>query len=269
MPELAEVEYFRRQWNPAFGSRVIGIKSNSGKRIFRGTDVEVLEKTLTGAKMLGSEGSGKQMLFRFSRDASLGIHLGMSGTLRVEAVEFTPGRHDHLVLFQKERSLVYSDFRMFGRIRFTVGKGPPEWWSKLPPPVLSSGFTLAKLSEQLDRRRRSLLKAVLLDQTLFPGIGNWMADEIMWRIKVHPVTRSSDLSILERHELWRTSRAVCRVALKTIGVDWGQPPKKWLVHHRWTKRGRCPRDGVLLDHATIAGRSTAWCPTCQKPSLTP
>ena len=266
MPELAEVEYFRRQWDSGLGARVIGVGGHPEKRVFRGTDVAALEKALTGARLLGSEGHGKQMLFRFSRNASIGIHLGMSGRLRVEAPGISPGKHDHLVLFQEERSLVYSDPRTFGRIRLALGKGAPEWWRNLPPAVTSPGFTRAMLSERLRRGRLSPVKAALLDQTLFPGVGNWMADEIIWQMKVHPAMRAGDLSASQEHDLWRTSRAICRTALRTIGVDWSEPPKNWLIHRRWQKGGCCPRDGTLLDHGTIAGRTTAWCPVCQKPS---
>jgi len=269
MPELAEVEYFRRQWDSGFGARVIGVAAHPEKRVFRGTDVAALEKALTGSRLLGSEGHGKQMLFRFSRSASLGIHLGMSGRLRVEAAGVSPGKHDHLVLFQEERSLVYSDPRMFGRIRLALGKGAPDWWRNLPPAVTSPAFTRAVLRERLRRGRLSPVKAALLDQTLFPGVGNWMADEIIWQIKVHPATHAGDLSPSQQHDLWRTSRAICRTALRTIGVDWSEPPKNWLIHRRWQKGGRCPRDGTLLDHGTIAGRTTAWCPVCQKPSSHP
>jgi formamidopyrimidine-DNA glycosylase len=265
MPELAEVEYFRRMWDPGFGQRVIEVAPHGAKRVFRGTDVTALERSIAGAKLLYSEGHGKQMLFRFSRGASLGIHLGMSGRLRVEAPGISPGKHDHLVLFQKERSLVYSDPRMFGRIRFARGKELPEWWKNLPPAVTSPAFTRALLSEILNRGRRSPIKALLLDQALFPGIGNWMADEIMWQIKLHPATRAGDLTLPQQHDLWRTSRAICRTALRTIGVDWSEPPSDWLIHRRWQKKGRCPRDGTFLHHGTIAGRTTAWCPVCQKP----
>jgi formamidopyrimidine-DNA glycosylase len=265
MPELAEVEYFRRRWDTGFGSRIIRVAAHSGKRVFRGTDVAKLERALTGADLLNSEGHGKQMLFRFSGEGSLVIHLGMSGLLRVEAAAFLPEKHDHLVFFQKERSLVYSDARMFGRVRFALGEGDPEWWTNLPPAVISPKFTGALLREQLRRRQRSPIKAVLLDQTVFPGVGNWMADEILWQIKLHPATPAGELSASQERDLWRTSRAICRTALKTIGVDRSEP-KNWLIHQRWKKGGRCPRHGsVLLDHGTIAGRSTAWCPICQKP----
>jgi formamidopyrimidine-DNA glycosylase len=266
MPELAEVEYFRRRWNPGVGQTVIRVALHPQKRVFRGSDVVAMEKALTGAKFVSSEGLGKQMLFCFSRGIWLGIHLGMSGELRVETAGFLPGKHDHLVLFQKERSLVYSDPRMFGRVRFASSKGKPEWWKTLPPAVTSAGFTQALLREQLQRGRRSPTKALLLDQRIFPGVGNWMADEIMWQIKLHPATRAGDLSPSQQSDLWRTSRSICRTAMKTIGVDWGDPPKNWLIHHRWAKQGLCPRHDILLEHGTIAGRTTAWCPVCQKPN---
>jgi formamidopyrimidine-DNA glycosylase len=206
MPELAEVEYFRRQWDFGVGWRVIGVAAHPEKRVFRGFDVSALEKALTGAKLLGSEGHGKQMLFRFSRGASLGIHLGMSGRLCLEPAGISPGKHDHLVLFQEERSLVYSDPRMFGRLRFALGKGVPEWWRNLPPAVISPKFTPSVLREQLHRRGCSPVKAVLLDQGIFPGVGNWMADEILWQIKLHPATRCDKLSASRQHDLWRASR---------------------------------------------------------------
>jgi formamidopyrimidine-DNA glycosylase len=266
MPELAEVEYLRRRWDTGFRSRIIRVAAHSGKRVFRGTDVPAMERGLTGARLLDSEAHGKQMLFRFSGGASLVIHLGMSGLLRVEAATLLPGKHDHLVLFQKERSLVYSDPRMFGRVRFALGKGDPEWWRSLPPAVVSPRFTRALLREQLHRWQRSAIKAVLLDQALFPGVGNWMADEILWQLKVHPATRAGELSASQEQDLWRISRAVCRRALKTIGLEGSEPPKNWLIHQRWQKGGRCSRDGALLDRGTIAGRTTAWCPVCQKPN---
>jgi formamidopyrimidine-DNA glycosylase len=131
--------------------------------------------------------------------------------------------------------------------------------------VISPAFTRVVLSEILNRGRRSPIKALLLDQNLFPGVGNWMADEILWQAKLYPVTRAGDLSVHQQHDLWRVSRAICRMALKTIGVDWSEPPKNWLIHRRWEKQGRCPRDGTLLDHGTVAGRATAWCPVCQRP----
>jgi len=263
MPELAEVEYIRKQWDAGIGQPIRTVEVRAGKRIFRGTDVEALVETLTGAKLLGSETRGKQMLFRFSRGGWLGIHLGMSGHLRVEAADFAAGKHDHLVLRQKQQALVFEDPRMFGRVRFHAGKDAPEWWTSLPPALISPEFTVAKLRENLARRLRSPLKAVLLDQALFPGVGNWMADEILWQARIHPATPTGTLAAKHTQTLWKNTRMVCRVALETIGRDGNDPPARWLLHVRWKPGGHCPRDGALLDRGVIAGRTTAWCPVCQ------
>src|SRR4051812_3424932 len=104
MPELAEVEFFRRRWDAGIGKAIARVHLNAKKRVLRGVDPNALERALIGAKFLGSEGHGKRMLFRFAGDVWLGIHLGMTGKLLVETPNFLPGKHDHLVLFQKERA---------------------------------------------------------------------------------------------------------------------------------------------------------------------
>ncbi len=263
MPELAEVEYFRKQWDGGIGEKITRVALNGGKRIFRDATPERIAELLRGATLRGSETRGKQMIFRFSKYAWLGVHLGMTGKLHEAAADFAPGKHDHLVLYQRRHALVFSDPRMFGRIRFHEGKTVPRWWSDLPPAVLSPEFTVAKLREILRRRVRAPLKALLLMQEFFPGVGNWMADEILWQARLHPRALAGSLDEKQARALWRTARAICRTALKTIGVDWSDPPKDWLIHCRWTKSGRCPRHRTPLSHATIGGRTTAWCPRCQ------
>ena len=160
--------------------------------------------------------------------------------------------------------------RLFSLIRecsdafaFTLEKKPP-WWASLPPALTSRAFTAARLSHILLRRRRSPLKALLLMQQFFPGVGNWMADEILWQARLHPRVAAGALDNAAARELWRVMRSVCRVALKTIGVDWSDPPAGWLIHQRWKGNGRCPRDAIRLNHVTVGGRTTAWCSRCQK-----
>jgi len=263
MPELAEVEYYRSLWDAGAGERITRVALHAEKRLFRGSSAEELARTLRGATLLDSETHGKQMGFRFSKNAWLGVHLGMTGHTHVETPDFKPGKHDHLVLYQKKRALVLTDARMFGRVRFSRSKTAPEWWAELPPAVTSKEFTLAHLQDIFRRRGRAPLKGVLLNQKLFPGVGNWMADEILWQTRVHPRTTASELKDVKVREFWRVTRAVCRTALKTIGVDWGDPPEGWLLHERFKRDGHCPRHGTKLKRATVAGRTTAWCVQCQ------
>jgi formamidopyrimidine-DNA glycosylase len=264
MPEFAEVEYFRKRWNPGLEQEIERVVIHPAASVFRGCDVSLLEDKLTGATFLSSEAAAKQMLFSFSGNGWLGIHLGMTGELTVQPSDFTPGRHDHLVLRQQNRSLVFSDPRMFGRVQFSVATAAPTWWTSIAPAILSDEFTVAAVAEFFRRRARSTIKAVLLMQERFPGIGNWMADEILWRAAIHPKRLAGSLDPTEVKTLHRECRWVCRQALKIIGDTFAMPPKSWLFPHRWQAGGRCPKTGAKLMREEVGGRTTCWSPARQK-----
>lgn len=299
MPELAEVEFYRRRWDAGMDQPVVAVRIHPRARDFRGVDPGALVRALTGQPLAGSEARGKQMLFRFGEAAWLGIHLGMTGRLRVEAgvrgpvrpgrqrggrtrgnsvapsqepTRHTPAedaRHDHLVLEQPGRRLVFSDPRMFGRIRFDAGAEPPPWWKALPPSVLDPAFDVAALGAFLRRRARAPLKGVLLLQERFPGVGNWMADEILWRAGLHPSRPAGSLEAGELGRLWREVRFVARGALRSIAHDGRRLPRGWLFHQRWADGGLCPRSGVPLVRETIGGRTTCWSPAVQSSQPAP
>src|SRR5579863_4437480 len=170
MPELAEVDYYRKQWRHGVKQKILAVET-SAARVFRGVDLGALRGALAGATLLGSRAHGKQMLFRFSKNAWLGLHLGMTGELRCAPADASRAKHDHLVLRQRDRALVFNDPRQFGRIRFNLGPGEPEWWRKLPPSILSPRFTLSVMKDFLRRHSRAPTKAVLLSQPGFPGVG--------------------------------------------------------------------------------------------------
>jgi formamidopyrimidine-DNA glycosylase len=265
MPELPEVEQSRRIWDAGLGHRVLEVLvPHPNVRDFRGTDVQALRDQLAGQVFLSSQATGKQIVFRFGRAGSfwLGLHLGMSGRLTVESGSIEPGKHDHLILRQAKRSLVFSDQRQFGRVLFHQGIEPPDWWTRLAPSILSDQFTVKAVSNFLRRRRSTSLKAVLLMQERFPGIGNWMADEILWRAHLNPATKAGELEPAGAVKLWRTVRRVTRLSLASIQKDWDYPVT-WLFQHRWDDGGKCPRCHSQLCRATIGGRTTCWCPTCQ------
>ena len=264
MPELAEVEHSRRQWDPGLGAPIREVViARSNLRIFRETDTKLLTQLLPGRIFTKSEARGKQMLFQFGGDLWLGIHLGMNGELRREIPStYERRKHDHLILRQDQQMLVFEDKRFFGRVRLHQGSTPPAWWTSLAPGVLTRHFTLAATTKFLQRRRRTPLKALLLMQEHFPGIGNWMADEILWRARLHPATPAGSLGDDQARALWDQVRWVSRTAIRIISDDWTYPPT-WLFAHRWDAGGQCPRCRAALDRATVGGRTTCWCPDCQ------
>lgn len=319
MPELAEVEFYRKRCLPALHQTVLRVHLNPDARVFRQIPhPQILSAALPGQQLLAAEAHGKQLRFRFSNHLHLGIHLGMTGQLRLhpepvptqnpepvptksdfqetcpqdfqetcphtEPVPYIPDRHDHLVLFlhpQPPRksgfssnatststiptALILNDPRMFGCLRWFQGPGDPPWWSDLPPQPHEPAFSRPYFLQCLQHHPRAPLKAFLLNQDRCPGIGNWMADEICFRVRLHPAERLQNLSLALRQELWRSTRKVARDALRVIGTDWSTPPPSWLFNHRWRKGGTCPRDGSPLIRDSVAGRTTAFCPLCQPP----
>lgn len=264
MPELAEVESQRKRWDAGLGRRIVRIHTHGEKRPFRGTDVASLERHVIGKKLLGSEAKGKQMLFRFSGGVWIGVHLGMTGELFKAAANYTPAKHDHFVLFQKQMALVFNDARQFGRVLFHLGPSEPEWWSSIAPAVGSDQFTRARMEAFLNRHGRLPIKAALLDQKGFPGVGNWMADEILWRAGVAPSRKTLELQGADLRRLWTQARFVCEQALASVGAGEEDPPAGWLFHQRWSREGTCPKHKVPLLRETIGGRTTAWCVKCQR-----
>ncbi|MDX1952809.1 MAG: DNA-formamidopyrimidine glycosylase family protein [Verrucomicrobiota bacterium] len=264
MPELGEVEYYRRCWDIGTGKAVLRVHLNAGKRIFRDVDTEGMLKQLPGKKLVRSEASGKQMLFKFGNDSWLGIHLGMSGTLSSEKGDYTPGKHDHLVLFQKGQALVFNDPRQFGRVRFDQGSDAPLWWSGLAPAIGSSGFTLKTMKEFVGSHGKLSIKSILLLQEGFPGVGNWMADEILWQAKINPNRKGGQLTPAEQSKIFQFTLFVCAEALKRVPKALDSLPADWLFHERWKTKGNCPKHRSPLVRDTIGGRTTAWCPKCQK-----
>jgi formamidopyrimidine-DNA glycosylase len=264
MPELAEVEFFRKQWQSGENQKILAVELHPNSRVLRGADTKALRKTLTGAELLHSEAHGKQMFFRFSRKGWLGLHLGMTGELSVEPPGRAAGQHDHFILRQRKRSLVFTDPRQFGRVRFHAGDTTPPWRANLPASILSNQFTRGAMERFLRRHGRMALKAVLLMQDGFPGVGNWMADEILWRSRILPARPAGKVTAAEAKKLFREVRFVCREALRTVSADFGYPPATWLFHRRWRGGGACPRDGSTLLRAQIGGRTTCWCGSCQE-----
>ena len=280
MPELAEVELARRLWEPAVGEMITAVECHPKTRVFRDCPATTLRKLLPGTTLSATRAHGKRMLFSFSSPTAaapvhLELHLGMAGRLYAAPADHVADKHDHFLLRTDNKSLAYNDYRQFGGLKL---HRDPDPWSHLPPQVLDRAFTLRYLTTLLDRRPRTALKALLLDQAAFPGVGNWMADEICWRLGAHPAT---PVGKLDPADLRREARFVCRgairhVADKNAALDRSKaegfapgsyvhlvPPKNWLFQHRWKPGGACPACRRGLSRATVAGRTTAWCAACQ------
>lgn len=203
MPELPEVESVRRgvdEWTA--GARVTAAEvvdprilgTTSARRIDEATAAAFAER-VTGASITGAERRGKFMWLTLDGDAGLLIHLGMSGQLRVHLAADETHRHTRAVLRlergEEPYDLRFVDQRIFGHLSVqglvaSHGRLVPASAIHIAPDPLEDAFDVEATVDAL-ARKRTPIKAALLDQTLVSGIGNIYADEALFRAGVHPL----------------------------------------------------------------------------------
>ncbi|RYZ64693.1 MAG: hypothetical protein EOP09_15530 [Proteobacteria bacterium] len=159
--------------------------------------------------------------------------------------------------------IAFTDPRRFGRIRLTEDPAQDPALSKLGFDPLVSPVSLAELVKVLSKRKAPL-KAVLLDQGVFAGVGNWIADEVLFQAKLSPHRLANSLS---KPEVTRLRTKLFSIVERAVGLhaDYDRYPKTWLFHHRWGKDSEAKTSkGAKIVHDTIGGRTTAWVPSIQK-----
>lgn len=264
MPELAEVFYHARTWRQAgLGGLLNEVRAHLPARCLRDFGGQLDPAQWQDQRLESVETHGKQIMLQFSKKLWLGVHLGMTGRLLCAPAQWLPERHQHFAIRIETHWLVYEDSRQFGRLRPHFQEAPPDWWLARPPGLLEAGFSRQRLAQALARHPRTTLKGLLLDQNYFPGIGNWMADEILWQARIHPACPAARIQGRRLSLLHQTIRQVAAGALQTIGQDYRDPPSDWLFTHRWRNGGLCPRTNAPLQRSTIAGRTTCFSPQWQ------
>ena len=272
MPELPEVETARRLIaDTALGRRVVGV-DDSDTFVCRPHAPGELRDALVGRTLTAAHRRGKAMWLETSgtgrSDApgpDLGIHLGMSGRIVVvspdgQAAEGAgvsgggrPGRDARPSKPEWERfalefadggRLVLVDMRRLGRVRLNpeIGALGPDAETVTP-----SQF------RTLISRGSIAVKARLLDQSKIAGVGNLLADEVLWQAKVLPAAPVSRLRPEDVDRLYRALRSAVRLAVATGGAGAGE------VISARHPGARCPRCGAEMRHGTVGGRSTWWC----------
>jgi len=265
MPELPDVEAFRRRLNAGALRRTIERVVVRDKRILGGVSAAAFVRRLKGARFLSSRRHGKHLLVKLDRGGWLTLHFGLTGglTLFKEAEgepPFTRVRFD----FARGRSLAYTNRRMIGRVGAAGDAAAFVAAERLGPDALDPRFTLAAFREALAESRRTI-KAALMDQTALAGVGNVYADEILFQAGLHPEIA---VSRLDSRQIARVFRALKRVLRTAVAVGAGSEerferlPRGFLLPHRH-KGGRCPRCRRPLRVFKAAGRTSYACAACQ------
>jgi formamidopyrimidine-DNA glycosylase len=259
MPELPEVELYRRLAAGALGRVISDVHSPDPWFLKGGVDGAAIRGALVGRSFTDARRIGKLLLIEVDDGPTVGIRFGMTGNLAVDGttgvdqLRNAPRRHDAAwdrwgVGFADGGSLVVRDPRRLGGVFLD-----PDV-SRLGPDAAT--LTTGQLARALGGSSAPL-KARLLDQSRLSGVGNLIADEVLWRAGLSPERPAGSLTDAEVGRLrGQITRTVGRL------VDRGGSHLTSLMEHRQTG-GRCPRDGTPLQRATIGGRTTWWCPTHQ------
>jgi formamidopyrimidine-DNA glycosylase len=264
MPELPEVESARAVIERNGLRRRIVDVDDSDTFVCRPHLPGEIRHALLGGEFVTAMRQGKSMWCQTgpsSEEVMLGIHLGMSGKIVIADADGTeidggdywergrqPGDYRwarFTVTFDDGGQLMLVDPRRLGRIR-------------LNPPVEELGpdaqlITPAQFRAALAAGATAPVKARIMDQRRIAGIGNLLADEILWRARIHPAREVSSLTAPERSRLLRATRDTIRTALRDGGVH-----TLTIIPHRH-RGGTCPRDHAPMHTGEVGGRTSWWC----------
>ena len=274
MPELPEVETIVADLRPHLAGRTIERCELSFPTIVRHPEPERFVDSVVGLRIESLRRRGKYILFGLSQDVLLVVHLGMTGHLAVVDPAAPLEKHTHAVFFLDDgKELRYRDPRRFGRLLLGDEQALLDS-RKMPvlgPEPIDPDFAADELYRRL-HRRRTALKAVLLDQAAIAGVGNIYADESLHRAGLRPdrIARSvSRQSARRLHESLRESLALAiqnrGSSIDTYRDAWGEmgaQQEKLLVYGRAGEP--CFTCGRPLSSKRIAGRTSVFCRHCQR-----
>jgi formamidopyrimidine-DNA glycosylase len=260
VPELPEVERYRQLAERALDRTIASVVSPDPWFVKGGADVPALERALVGSRFVGTRRIGKLLLLDVGRGPTVGIRFGMTGTLVVDGsaaigqLLYSPRRDDPVwdrwaARFDDGGSLVVRDPRRLGGVSLEPdlsGLGPDA--ATIGPAALALALAGSAAA----------LKARLLDQSCLAGVGNLIADEVLWRAGLSPLRPAASLS---RNEARRLHRHLGRTIDDLI--ERGGSHRGDLMEERHPG-GVCPRDGTALARSTVGGRTSWWCPAHQR-----
>ncbi|KAF7784546.1 hypothetical protein Agabi119p4_711 [Agaricus bisporus var. burnettii] len=294
MPELPEVERATRLLN-ALGAdkKITKVETADDTIVYSGVTSTEFAACLTGRKVIRAHRYGKVFFMELNGDGKHPVmHFGMTGMLHVKGQSPThyreapsdttvsewPPRWMKFILHLtnpkngQTTEIAFRDARRLGRIRLCASP-------RTEPPISELGFdpllSMPTFSEFLTlfRKRRGIaIKVLLLDQTFSAGVGNWVADEVLYHARIHPEQRCNTLSQEQLQALHEKITYVCETAT-SVDADDSQFPDNWLFKHRWGKGNKKRKHSALtlpsgepatIEWVTVGGRTSAYVPELQK-----
>jgi formamidopyrimidine-DNA glycosylase len=258
VPELPDVEGFREVLAACARGRRIERVEVGDTGVLHGVSAPRLRRALEGRRFAEPERHGKWLLARTDGPTVL-LHFGMTGELVCCPVTDPPHPHDRVVFTVGRDQLRYRDQRKLRGLWLAddADRDVARILHDQGPDALSVD------REEFGRllsRRHGRVKPALTDQSVLAGLGNLLADEILWRAGVHPTRRADRLDDDERRRLHTEMRRTLRSSVRAGRVP---PRRSWLTGRRDDAAPRCPRCDGPLHKERVGGRGTVFCPRCQ------
>jgi formamidopyrimidine-DNA glycosylase len=279
MPEAPEVETARRTMERVLlGRRIVEVEVPEDDIVLCGLPASLVEAALRGATVSEVGRHGKYWWLGFDREPWLMGHLGMAGwirelgapTIRLREHGQAPlddetGRPRFLKMLlgtEEGRRVAFTDGRRLGRL-WLGDPAADERFRALGRDVYRDLPAPSEIEAML-AKRKAPIKALLLDQSLFAGVGNWIADEALYHAGISPKRLGSELTPQEVERLRDALAGVVALAVE-VGADSSRYPPGWLFHHRWGGgKGVELVEGRRIVREPVGGRTTAWVPEVQR-----
>jgi formamidopyrimidine-DNA glycosylase len=289
MPELPEVETIRRDLEQKIiDLKIVSVEVKDSKL----GDPKRFARILLGNKIVEADRIGKLLIMHLADGKFLLIHLKMTGQLVYEDKEILaagghpfkegdllaeiggelPNKYTRFILvFVGGRKLFFNDTRRFGYVKIVNNNQLSEIKAKFGIEPLRVNFTLANLKKVLAGRKVSI-KSVLMDQQKIAGIGNIYASEILYAARVNPLRQAGSLNNIEVERIFEATEWILKKAVKHRGTTFsdyvdtnGQKGGFSKLLQVYERAGdKCSVCGGSIKKIKIAGRSTYFCPKCQK-----
>lgn len=260
MPELPDVETFRRYVNSTSLHKTINNVKVKSAKVLDGTSAKNLSKTLQGEKFTNTRRHGKHLFLQISNGQWLMMHFGMTGSLHYFKDMDDDPKHDRLLIsFENGYHLAYDCQRLLGKISLTEDIDSFITDKNLGDDALAISWDSFKGSL---KKKRGSIKSALMDQKTLAGVGNIYVDEILFQVGIHPKTAVNSINEAYLEEVFESMRDVLSKAID-VQADPSEFPPSFMTPHRRSDQ-QCPNGDEKLKTVKISGRTTYFCPKHQK-----
>ncbi|CAN6603275.1 hypothetical protein TRVA0_002S02454 [Trichomonascus vanleenenianus] len=220
------------------------------------------------------ENGGDQVVLERFKSEEAKEDMARGGYKEVKDEVWPPKYYKFVLKCDDDTQVAFYDPRRLGKIRYFEGIGSDEELMKKEP-LSKLGIDFSKPDSRWDfetfcqkvTRRKLHVKTLLMDQAVFSGIGNWVADEVCYQARLHPQAMTNELTEHQLKALYDTIINICEFVVKVEG-NTAQFPHDWLMLYRWGKRRKNDKTKTALGHSikhiTVGGRTSAFVPDLQK-----